>query len=610
MDKNKILIIEDEAAIRELLCMNLEAVGYETDTACDGIQAELKIEEDRGGYDLALVDVMLPGRDGFDLIGGLNKKEIPCIFLTAKADVASKVRGLRLGAEDYIVKPFEMMELFARVENVLKRRSKLKNTIEIDGCRIDLTGHKVFEEGQEIQLKLTKKLLLIISASLAGALLAVSILAIWQMRSQSISMAVDNYDRQMDSISYVFSEIGTREDFEAMGDIAAEAYLKYQFRKCYKDGYALLKGSESIVNLTDYEILAPDILKEPYLIQHLGKQAVLLMKREITQFPGYDVLMAQNITPYYQEIERRAAYLALLCTGVWLITVTAAFFLTHKALMPLNELTKAAVKIGNGNLSERAPVQSQDEIGEFAEVFNQMTEKVEKQVEDLQLLLGALAHEIKTPMTAVIGYSDSLLHVNLSGEQKERALKEIHHAGLRLERLSSKMLSFLGSYENDEIRFETIQVRELLQNALKDTKPIWEEKQIQIEWNVQDFPLRADRELFLSLLYNLIHNAVKASEPFKRLWIEADKEKNTIVIRDEGCGIPAKDLPHVTEAFYMADKSRSRSEGGSGLGLALCRKIASLHSVRLEIKSPCAPGKNTGGTEVTLHLPVYKTFTI
>ena len=156
-------------------------------------------------------------------------------------------------------------------------------------------------------MKLTKKLLLIISASLAGALLAVSILAIWQMRSQSISMAVDNYDRQMDSISYVFSEIGTREDFEAMGDIAAEAYLKYQFRKCYKDGYALLKGSESIVNLTDYEILAPDILKEPYLIQHLGKQAVLLMKREITQFPGYDVLMAQNITPYYQEIERRAA---------------------------------------------------------------------------------------------------------------------------------------------------------------------------------------------------------------------------------------------------------------------------------------------------------------
>lgn len=115
MDKNRILIIEDEASIRELLAMNLEAVGYKVDLAEDGVKAEQKILADQGLYDLALVDVMLPGPGGFDLIGSLNQKEIPCIFLTAKADVASKVKGLRLGAEDYMVKPFEMMELFARV---------------------------------------------------------------------------------------------------------------------------------------------------------------------------------------------------------------------------------------------------------------------------------------------------------------------------------------------------------------------------------------------------------------------------------------------------------------------------------------------------------------
>ena len=95
----------------------------------------------------------MPGPGGFDLIGSLNQKEIPCIFLTAKADVASKVKGLRLGAEDYMVKPFEMMELFARVENVLKRRKKLKDFMEIDKCRIDLSSHKVYEEGEEISLK-------------------------------------------------------------------------------------------------------------------------------------------------------------------------------------------------------------------------------------------------------------------------------------------------------------------------------------------------------------------------------------------------------------------------------------------------------------------------
>lgn len=153
MDRNKILVIEDEDSIRELLCMNLEAVGYEVDTAADGEAAEVKIREDQGDYDLALVDVMLPGPNGFDLMEGLNQKEIPCIFLTARADVASKVKGLRLGAEDYMVKPFEMMELFARVENVLKRRKKLKDHIRIDGCRIDLVSHKVFEDEEEISLK-------------------------------------------------------------------------------------------------------------------------------------------------------------------------------------------------------------------------------------------------------------------------------------------------------------------------------------------------------------------------------------------------------------------------------------------------------------------------
>lgn len=484
-------------------------------------------------------------------------------------------------------------------------------------------------------MKLTKKLIVILSASMAAAFLAVSILAFWQMRSQSISVAVDNYDRQMDSISYAFSEIGTREDFEAMGDIAAEAYLKYQFRKCYKDGYALLKGEECIVNLTDFEILDPGALEGPYKIQRLGKKAVLLMKREISQFPGYDVLMAQNITPYYQEIERRGIVLALLCAGVWALTAAVALFMTHKALKPLKELTRAAVKIGNGSLGERVPVNSRDEIGEFAGAFNQMTEKVEKQVEDLELLLGALAHEIKTPMTAVIGYSDSLLHVKLTEEQKKRSLEQIHDAGLRLERLSSKMLSLLGRYENEEVRFETLRVWELIDAAVKETEPLWSAKKVIIEKKpviekkaaiekkpviekepmvekrlmtekrrVQEAELwiQADRELFLSLLFNLIHNAVKASKPGGKIRIEAGDDR--IAITDEGCGIPDRDLSHVTEAFYMADKSRSRNEGGSGLGLALCEKIASLHGVRIEIKSRHkADGfpEEECGTQVILH---------
>ena len=141
MENIRILVIEDEADIRDLLQMNLEAVGYDVDTVADGREAERKLKEQGSRIALALTDVMIPEPDGFALLPLMEEQGIPCIFLTAKSDVMSRVRGLKAGAEDYIVKPFELMELYARIENVLKRHGKLNSRIEVDRCLIDLTGH-------------------------------------------------------------------------------------------------------------------------------------------------------------------------------------------------------------------------------------------------------------------------------------------------------------------------------------------------------------------------------------------------------------------------------------------------------------------------------------
>lgn len=134
MENIRILVIEDEADIRDLLQMNLEAVGYDVDTAADGREAERKLKEQGSRIALALTDVMIPEPDGFALLPLMEEQGIPCIFLTAKSDVMSRVRGLKAGAEDYIVKPFELMELYARIENVLKRHGKLNSRIEVDRC--------------------------------------------------------------------------------------------------------------------------------------------------------------------------------------------------------------------------------------------------------------------------------------------------------------------------------------------------------------------------------------------------------------------------------------------------------------------------------------------
>ncbi|MDY3919641.1 MAG: response regulator transcription factor [Candidatus Limivivens sp.] len=150
--QNRILVIEDDEAISELIEMNLTVAGYEVCQVFDGGKVEKALEMERR-FDLALVDVMLPGKDGFELMDILKKYKIPVIYLTAKTDVGSKVRGLRSGAEDYIVKPFEVLELLVRVEKVLERTGKQKSVLAFADIQISLSEHQVLKNGREVNLK-------------------------------------------------------------------------------------------------------------------------------------------------------------------------------------------------------------------------------------------------------------------------------------------------------------------------------------------------------------------------------------------------------------------------------------------------------------------------
>lgn len=150
----KILVIEDDNAISELICMNLMAAGYEPYPIYDGLAAEEYLESGHAeDASLALVDVMLPGKDGFALMEDIQKAEIPAIYLTAKADVASRVYGLKSGAEDYMVKPFAVLELLARIEKVLQRTGRGRRKLHIRDVEIDLQRHRVTKSGETVALK-------------------------------------------------------------------------------------------------------------------------------------------------------------------------------------------------------------------------------------------------------------------------------------------------------------------------------------------------------------------------------------------------------------------------------------------------------------------------
>ena len=168
----RILAVDDEKPIAELLRLSLKQAGYECVCAYDGIQAADLIEKET--FDLILLDIMLPGIDGFELMEYIRTTQIPVIFLTAKNAVADRVRGLRLGAEDYMVKPFDVLELLARVEGVLRRHGKLQTILQVGDLQFNTLAMQVFRAGQEVPLTRKEYELALVFAQNRGIVLSKS----------------------------------------------------------------------------------------------------------------------------------------------------------------------------------------------------------------------------------------------------------------------------------------------------------------------------------------------------------------------------------------------------------------------------------------------------
>ena len=166
----KILAVDDERAIAELLRLSLTQAGYECVCAYDGVEAANRIEKE--SFDLILLDIMLPGIDGFELMDYIRSTGIPVIFLTAKNAVADRVKGLRMGAEDYMVKPFDVQELLARVEGVLRRHGKLQTVLTVGDLTINTLSMQVTRGGEEIILTRKEYELLLLFARNIGVVLS------------------------------------------------------------------------------------------------------------------------------------------------------------------------------------------------------------------------------------------------------------------------------------------------------------------------------------------------------------------------------------------------------------------------------------------------------
>lgn len=446
-------------------------------------------------------------------------------------------------------------------------------------------------------MKLRRKLVLLLVSLLCGVFVICGLFLDNYFKNYTVSLLAESQGENLSIAGHAFRQVGTREDFEQMGEIARDAYLKYQFEKCYRDGYALIKQGQSIKNLTDYEIVDLGAMGGSSMVQEVEGREILLVRQPLEYPAGFEVLSVKDITPQWNKMEGQLRLYACIFAGTSLAAVALLMILSSRLLRSLEELRCAAADISQGMLGKKVKIHSGDEIGQVGKAFNRMSETVEKQVDDLQLLLGAVAHEMKTPVTSIMGYSDSLLHVRLSREQQKRALEHIYAAGFRMEKMSAKLLSLVGMYENEAIDMEQVSLRNVLEQVKEEADEMLLKKEVGLTLTCpSDLTVRGDRLLLECLFFNLVQNSCKASAPGGRIEVRA--EGRTVTVKDYGCGIPPKDLPNVTKAFYMADKSRSRSQGSSGLGLALCQRIMELHRGEMNISS-----QEGTGTEVSVSFP-------
>lgn len=308
---------------------------------------------------------------------------------------------------------------------------------------------------------------------------------------------------------------------------------------------------------------------------------------------GLQLATAYDLTDLYRGRDaalRRFLLLeaAVLAAGA---AVTAVF--ARRMTRPLRTLTTASAEIADGDYARRTGLHTGDEIETLSSSFDKMADAVQEKITALQAdvrqredFMGAFAHELKTPMTSIIGYADMLRTIQASPAEQYEAAGAIYHEGRRLEALSGKLLALLGLGE------ETI----TLQPTALAT--LWPRLQaacpgVPLQLPACDAAVQADADLLLDLLCNLVGNAVKASEPGQPVEVRAADNGDTVTltVADHGCGIPQSEISRVTEPFYMVDKSRARKQGGSGLGLALCKRIAEVHGSDLHIES--TPGEGT-----------------
>src|SRR5216683_2751945 len=546
----RVLIVEDEKEMAEVLKAGLEEENHLVSLAFDGVSG---LEVARAcDFDVILLDVMLPKLDGFEVARRLRAKgnRTPILMLTARDTVPDVVKGLDLGADDYLTKPFSFAVLLARLRAASRRQDGQPTSL----LRVaDLVLNQATMEGLRGRAADIRELLE----------------RQWPPEQVKRELAAGSSVRGEDDILQIAE---TRGEW-AYSSVSALRYGLQIVRPA--------KREEKFRFSTVYSKRMP--------LRILNGQLRIADK-------AYDVQIGAPMDDFYDAVNRFRLVLLFSVPVLVLVASAGGYWLSRKAVAPVGEIACAAQSISERELSKRLPIlETGDELQSLSETLNAMFARLERAFKRVTQFTADASHELRTPIALMRTRTEVALRKQRSEAEYRETLLRINQELERTSALIENLMTLARADSGGEaLQVAPTNLNEVLLEISEPARLLAEGKSIHYGQRLAETPLCVSgnapslRRLFLIL----IDNAVKYTPREGRISVvlNASDDGSVAEIRDTGVGISPTDLPHIFERFYRADESRARESGGTGLGLSIAKWIAEAHQGKISVASNVGEG--------------------
>ena len=459
-------------------------------------------------------------------------------------------------------------------------------------------------------MKLSNRITLLVSIVLTVVILAVSLSLLLFAKNTILSLSVEQVQRKQQTLRTSFSEMANYYAANSDSDAVHDSLVRYCFTRFADQTSVLMRNGEAVVSgvtvdPSAYVQQSDDYGEaEPVAVTVQGRRLLIAGSSTSVGGKSYDVYVVEDVSDVYDRISRMAWIFAGVSIAAIALGAVVVMLLVRRSTKPITSLSGAAKEIADGAYEKRVMIRTKDEIGTLGEDFNRMADAVETKISELEernerqrLFIGGVTHEFKTPMTGLILHAGLLRRANLSEDERDASLAHIEAQTQWLERLTQNLLKLTTS--DEEIELQSVSIPELLEDIKEGVEAKLNERGAALSVQCETDTLVLNPDLMRSLLNNLIVNAANAYDadaPEKPILLTVTGK--TFSVSDRGRGIPKEAIDRIFEPFFRVDKSRSKKQGGSGLGLALVKAIADAHGAAITVDSE--PGK---GTTVSVTLP-------